>query len=45
LFDSAVRGKLPDDWQAIACAAMRNANIFVHERETYKLRIVQKSVR
>jgi hypothetical protein len=35
-------GKLPDDWQAVASAAMHNANIFVHDRETYKLRIVQK---
>jgi hypothetical protein len=40
IVDSAVRGKLPQDWQTVACAAMRNANIFVHDRETYKLRIV-----
>ena len=42
IVDSAVRGKLPQDWQAVACAAMRNANIFVHDRETYQLRIVHK---
>jgi hypothetical protein len=42
IIDSAQRGKLPADWQAAARAAMRNTNIFVHDRETYTLRIVQK---
>jgi hypothetical protein len=42
IVDSAVRGKLSEDWLAVACAAMRNANIFVHDRATYSLRIVHK---
>jgi hypothetical protein len=42
IVDSARRGQLSEDWQAVACASMRNANIFVHDRATYKLRIVHK---
>jgi hypothetical protein len=42
IVDSAVRGKLQDGWQAVACASMRNANIFVHDRQSFQLRIVNK---
>jgi hypothetical protein len=42
IVDSAVAGQLGEDWKTIASAAMRNANIFVHDRPTYELRIVQK---
>ena len=42
IVDGAVRGKLPEGWQAAACLAMRNANIFVHDRKTFQLGIINK---
>lgn len=42
IVDSALEGQLGEDWKTVASAAMRNANIFIHDRPTYKLRIVQK---
>ena len=42
IVDSAVAGLLGEDWKTIASTAMRNANIFIHDRPSYKLCIVQK---
>jgi hypothetical protein len=42
IVDSAQRAKLREDWLAIALPAMRNANVFVHDRQTYQLRIIHK---
>jgi len=42
LVDSAIIPLLPTDWQDTARAAMRNANILVHDRATFQLRVVSK---
>ena len=42
IIDSAQRANLREDWLAIALPAMRNANVFVHDRKTYQLRIIHK---
>ncbi len=42
LVDSAIIPLLPPDWQETARAAMRNANILVHDRATFQLRLVSK---
>jgi hypothetical protein len=42
IVDNAVCGKLPQAWQTVACAAMRNANIFMHDRKTFQLAIIHK---
>jgi hypothetical protein len=42
IIDSAQRANLREDWLAIALPAMRNANVFVHDRATYQLRIIHK---
>ena len=44
IVDSALEAKLGGNWKAVASAAMRQANIFVHDRTTYKLRIISSSV-
>ncbi|HUJ50089.1 MAG TPA: hypothetical protein VLW25_07805, partial [Bryobacteraceae bacterium] len=42
LVDSAIIPLLPPDWQETARGAMRNANILVHDRATFQLRVVSK---
>jgi hypothetical protein len=42
IIDSAQRANLREDWLAIALPAMRNANVFVHDRANYQLRIIHK---
>ena len=42
LVDSAMIPLLPTDWQETARAAMRNANILVHDRATFQLRVLSK---
>ena len=42
LVDSAMIPVLPAGWQETARAAMRSANILVHDRATFQLRIVSK---
>ena len=42
LVDSAMIPLLAADWQETARAAMRNANILVHDRATFQLRVVSK---
>jgi hypothetical protein len=42
IVDGARRPALPEGWQETARSAMRNANIFVHDRKTYTLRILEK---
>ena len=40
LIDSAMLPLLPSGWQETARAAMRNANILVHDRASFQLRVV-----
>ena len=42
LVDSAMLPLLPAGWQDIASASMRNANILVHDRATFQLKVVRK---
>ena len=42
LVDSAMIPLLAADWQETARAAMRNANILVHDRATFQLRVVSR---
>lgn len=40
--DSAMRAQLPPGWEEVAAGVMRSANIFVHDRATFHLRIIRK---
>ncbi|HYM10350.1 MAG TPA: hypothetical protein VEU62_06445 [Bryobacterales bacterium] len=40
--DSALRANLAQGWDEVAAGTMRNANIFVHDRATFQLRVVRK---
>lgn len=40
--DSAMRAQLPPGWEEVAAGVMRNANIFVHDRATFQLRVIRK---
>ena len=42
LIDSAVRPLLPEGWQDTARSALRNANILLHDRATFQLRVIAK---
>ena len=42
LVDSAMLPLLPSSWQETARGAMRNANILVHDRATFQLRVISK---
>ena len=42
LIDSAMLPLLPAGWQDTASDAMRNANILVHDRATFQLKVVRK---
>ncbi len=43
IVDSALEGELGEHWKTVASAAMRTANIYIHDRPTYKLRVVQQA--
>ena len=42
IVDSSMLGGLEDGWEDRAAAVMRNANILVHDRSTFQLRILHK---
>ena len=42
LVDSAMLPLLPPGWQETARGAMRNANILVHDRATFQLKVISK---
>ena len=42
LLDSGVLPSLAQGWEQMAADVMRNANILVHNRQTYQLCIVRK---
>jgi hypothetical protein len=43
LVDSATLPVLPRNWQDTAASVMRNANILIHNRETFQLGIARKA--
>jgi hypothetical protein len=42
IVDSAMLPVLQTDWQDVAAAAMRNANLLVHDRANFQLRVARK---